>query len=145
METFGTNVLLADTQTSPDNWSCLNKSTVLQSFCYLRTEKHTHHENDLFRDRGFELCLCVRDTAIAVPDWALGGHLVMSACIRVSSECERLRLGDFTNAWITHRRDDVGSQLLPNIANRRFAFALERIPCPFGWGQRFELGDRLSF
>ena len=80
-----------------------------------------------------------------MPDWALGGHLVMSACVRVSAECEWLRLGDFTNACITHRRDDVGPQLLPNIANRRFAFALERIPRPFDCGQRFELGDRLSF
>ena len=91
------------------------------------------------------MCLYVRDTAIAVPDWALGGHLVMFACVRVSAECEWLRFGDFTNACITHRRDDVCPQSLPTFANRRFAFALERIPCPFGWGHRFELGDRLSF
>ena len=38
------------------------------------------------------VCLYVRDTPIAVPDWALGGHLVMSACVRVSAECEWLRL-----------------------------------------------------
>lgn len=44
------------------------------------------------------MCLYVRDAAIAVPDWALGGHLVMSAGVRVSAECERVRLGDFTNA-----------------------------------------------
>ena len=67
-------------------------------------------------------------TAIAVPDWALGGHLVMSACVRVSAECERLRLGDFAIACITHRREDVGPQLVTRFANRRFAFALERIP-----------------
>ena len=80
-----------------------------------------------------------------MPCWVLGGHLVMSAGDRVSAECEWLRFGDFTNACITYRRDDVGPQLLPSIANRRFAFALERIPGPFDWGQRFELGDRLSF
>ena len=49
-----TIVLLADTQTSPDILSCLGRSTVLQSFCCLRTEKHPHHENDLFRDGGFD-------------------------------------------------------------------------------------------
>ena len=69
----------------------------------------------------------------------------MSAGVRVSAECEWLRFGDFTNAYITHRRDDVGPQQLSTFANRRFAFALERIPGPFDWGQRFELGDRLSF
>ena len=84
-------------------------------------------------------------TAIAVPDWALRGHLVMSACVRVSAECQWLRLGDFTNACITHRRDDVRPQLLSLLTDGVFAFALERIPRPFGWGQRFELGDRLSF
>ena len=46
-------------------------------------------------------------TAIAVPDWALGGHLVISACVSVSAECERLRFGDFTNACITHRRNEL--------------------------------------
>ena len=85
---------------------------MLQSFCYLRTEKHPHQENDLFRDGGFKLCLRARDTAKAVPDWALSGHFVMSACVRVSAEFEWLRLGDFTNACITHRRDDVCPQLL---------------------------------
>ena len=38
-----------------------------------------------------------------MPDWALGGHLVMSACVRVSAECEWLRLSHFTNACITRR------------------------------------------
>ena len=84
-------------------------------------------------------------TAIAVPDWALGGHLVMSACVRVSAECEWLRLGDFTNACITHRRDDVGPQLLFGFADGLFALPLKRGPRVFDWGQRFELGDRLSF
>ena len=91
------------------------------------------------------MCLCVRDTAIAVPGWALGGHLVMSAGVRVSAECEWLRLGDFTNACITHRRDDVGSQLLFGLADGLFALPLKRGPRVFDWWKRFELGDRLSF
>ena len=31
----------------------------------------------------------------------------MSAGVRVSAECERLRFGDFTNACITHRRNEL--------------------------------------
>ena len=50
---------------------------------------------------------CVRGTAIAVPDWALGGHLALSVNVRVSAERERVRLGYLADACITHRRDDV--------------------------------------
>lgn len=41
-----TIVLLADTQTSPYIWSCLGKSTVLQWFCYARTEKNLSTKAD---------------------------------------------------------------------------------------------------
>ena len=67
-------------------------------------------ETRRFRARG-EWCLCVRGTAIAVPDWALGGHLAMSLNVRMSVERERFRLGYLADACITHRRDDVRPQL----------------------------------
>ena len=47
------SVLLADTQTSPDIWSCLGKSTVLQSFCCLRTEKHLSTKADYVESKAF--------------------------------------------------------------------------------------------
>ena len=48
-----TIVLLADTQTSPDILSCLGRSTVLQSFCCLRTEKHLSTKADYFVGKAF--------------------------------------------------------------------------------------------
>ena len=91
-----------------------------------------------------EWCLCVCGTAIAVPDWPLGGHLAMSVSVRTSAERERFRLGYLADACITHRCDDVGPQLLPALADGGFALALELVPGPFDRGQFFELGDRLS-
>lgn len=100
-------------------------------------------ETRRFRARG-EWCLRVRGTAIAVPDWALGGHLAMSVNVRVSAEREWFRLGYLADACITHRRDDVRPQLLSSLADGVFALALELVPGPFDRGQCFELGDRLS-
>ena len=81
---------------------------------------------------------------MAVPDWALGGHLAMSVNVRMPAEHERFRLGYLADAFITHRCDDVGPQLLPALADGGFALALEIVPGPFDRGQFFEHGDRLS-
>ena len=97
-----------------------------------------------FRGCG-EWCLCVRGTAIAVPDWALGGHLAMSVSVRVSAERERLRLGYLADTCITHRSDDVRPQLRTLFADGVFSFGLELVPSPFDWGQFFEPLNRLSF
>ena len=86
-----------------------------------------------------EWCLCVCGTAIAVPDWSLGGHPAMSVSVRTSAERERFRLGYLADAFITHRCDDVGPQLLPALADGGFALALELVPGPFDRGQFFEL------
>ena len=48
-----TIVLLADTQTSADIWSCLGKLIVLQSFCYPCTEKHLSTKADYFVGKAF--------------------------------------------------------------------------------------------
>ena len=82
---------------------------------------------------------------MAVPDWALGGHLAMSVSVRVSAERERLRLGYLADTCITHRSDDVRPQLRTLFADGVFAFGLELVPSPFDWGQFFEPGNRLSF
>ena len=95
-------------------------------------------ETRRFRASG-EWCLCVRVTAIAVPDWALVGHLAMSVTVRISAKRERFRLGYLADAFITHRCDDVGPQLLPALADGGFALALELVPGPFDRGQFFEL------
>ena len=82
-------------------------------------------ETRRFRAWG-EWRLCVRGTAIAVPDWALGGHPAMSVNVRVSAERERFRLGYLADACITHRCDDVGPQLLPALADGGFALLAVR-------------------
>ena len=81
-----------------------------------------------------EWCLCVCGTAIAVPEWPLGGHLAMSVSVRTSAEGERFRLDYLADACITHRCDDVGQQLLPALADGGFALALELVPGPFDRG-----------
>ena len=82
---------------------------------------------------------------MAVPDWALGGHLAMSVNVRMPAEHERFRLGYLADACITHRSDDVRPQLRTLFADGVFAFGLELVPSPFDWGQFFEPGNRLSF
>ena len=62
-----------------------------QLICGAQTQKHRTRKTRRFRGCS-EWCLCVRVTAIAVPDWALGGHLAMSVNVRVSAERERFRL-----------------------------------------------------
>ena len=49
-----------------------------------------------------EWCLFVCGTAIAVPDWALGGHLAMSVSVLVSAERERFRVGYLADAAFPH-------------------------------------------
>ena len=58
-------------------------------------------ETRRFRARG-EWCLCVRGTAIAVPDWALGGYLAMSVNVRMSAEREWFRVGYLADAAFPH-------------------------------------------
>ena len=79
-----------------------------------------------------EWCLCVCGTAIAVPDWALGGHLAMSVNVRMSAESERFRLGYLADTCITHRSDGARPQLRTLFADGVFAFGLELVPLPAG-------------
>ncbi len=58
-------------------------------------------ETRRFRARG-EWCLCVCGTALAVPDWALGGHLAMSVSVLISAELERFRVGYLADAAFPH-------------------------------------------
>ena len=85
-----------------------------------------------------EWCLCVRGTAIAVPNWALAGHPAMSVNVRVSAERERFRLGYLADACITHRRDDVRPQLLAPSADGLFALGLELVPGVFSLAKQIE-------
>ena len=68
------------------------------------------HQTRRFGARG-EWCLCVRGTAVAVPDWALGGHLAMSVSVLVSAERERFRLGYLADAAFPHLKHRGPPQL----------------------------------
>ena len=49
-----------------------------------------------------EWCLCVRGTAIALLEWALGGHFAMSVSVLMSAARERFWLDYLADAAFPH-------------------------------------------
>ena len=90
-------------------------------------------ENPLLRACG-DWCLCVRGTAIAMPDWALGGHLAMSLSVLMSAERKRFRLGYLADAAFPHLKHRGLAQLNTATSDGLVAASFDGGPCPVdGW------------